>query len=179
MIPILQMRNLRIRVSTLPQIIHEWEERELKYKYSLTHLYPSNYLIFLPAIHLMFWASITSTPQMAAALCLWLLCWVFCFSRCSSKMKKFCHKPFWLLVSPPPIPTQFTSIISGGTEHWAHHMESPRTVTVRMSLEVWLHASTPGAQQARYCVADPLRCVVIIERKENYLPYKPKYLYYL
>ena len=58
-------------------------------------------------------------------------------------------------------------------------MESPRTVTVRVSLEVWLHDSTPVAQQAHYCVADPLRCVVIIERKENYLPYKPKYLYYL
>ena len=71
MIPILQMRSLRIRASTLPQIIHEWGERELKYNYSLTHLYCNNYLIFLPAIHLMFWASITSTPQMAAAL--WLI----------------------------------------------------------------------------------------------------------
>ena len=36
MIPILQMRSLRIRASTLPQIIHELEERELKYNYSLT-----------------------------------------------------------------------------------------------------------------------------------------------
>ena len=52
----------------------------------------------------MFWASVTSTPHMAAALCLWLLCRAFCFSQCSSKMKKFCHKPFWLLVSPPPYP---------------------------------------------------------------------------
>ena len=130
---------------------------------------------------------------MAATLCLITLSSTLFFAMLQQN-EAILPQAFVASVSPPPYPHPIHQDNLRRHRALVHSMESPRTVIDRMSRGVWLYNSTPGArwgqgqvtlalpwtrkggQQASYCAADSLRCIVITEKKESYLLYKPKHI---